>query len=174
MTQVLVAYASKRGATEAIAMAIADVLRDEHFAVDLKPVADVTSLAGYEAVVLGSAVYMGQWMRDAERFVRQFADVLQTTPMWIFSSGPTGEGNPADLMNGFQYPEKLEPYISRMKLQEAILFHGALDMEQLNWLERRMIKAVQAPLGDFRNWHSIKLWAQHIADTLQLVAVAHP
>lgn len=170
MSKILVTYASKRGATEEIADAIVEVLKNDGLDVILLPVSSVTSIEGYDAIILGSAVYIGQWMRDANKFVKEYLDDLSHIPTWIFSSGPTGEGNPSDLMNGFQYPEKLEPYISRINLQEAILFHGALDMTELNWLERRMIKTVEAPLGDFRNWHSIKLWAQHIADSLHLVA----
>lgn len=170
MISVLVAYVSKRGATEEIAATIAHVLRDEGLAVDLLTAGEVESLEGYDVVIFGSAVYIGQWLRDANRFVKTFVDDLSRVRTWIFSSGPTGEGNPSDLMNGFQYPPVLEPYISRINLQGVVLFHGAIDFNELNWLERRMIKTVKAPLGDFRDWESIKLWAQHIAASVQLVA----
>lgn len=86
--RVLVAYASKLGSTAEIAETIAHVLRDGgHHAVAL-PARDVTSLEGYDAVVLGSALYAAYWQRDAHRFVDRFREDLKARPLWLFSGGP--------------------------------------------------------------------------------------
>ena len=90
MTKVLVAYASKRGATVEIAEAIAEKLRERHLVVDCRPARSVENLFGYDAVIIGSAVYFNRWRPDAMRFLRRHASRLADLPFWTFSSGPVG------------------------------------------------------------------------------------
>jgi len=86
--RVLVAYASKLGATREIAETIAQTLRDGgHLAVAI-PTRDVASLEDVDAVILGSAVYAAYWQRDARKFVDRFHDQLKARPLWLFSGGP--------------------------------------------------------------------------------------
>jgi menaquinone-dependent protoporphyrinogen oxidase len=58
---VLVAYASKHGSTEEIARFVTDRLRERGIDADAAPVQEVSDLSGVEAVVLGSAIYLGSW-----------------------------------------------------------------------------------------------------------------
>ena len=58
--QILVAYATKYGATKEIAEKIGQVLRQAGLRVEVLPAAQVDTLAPYQAVVLGSAVYAGR------------------------------------------------------------------------------------------------------------------
>jgi len=83
-----VAYASKHGSTAEIAEAIGDELRAAGRTVDVRDAGEVTDLAGYDAVVLGSATYMRRWRREARRFLRHHASALADCPFWVFSSGP--------------------------------------------------------------------------------------
>jgi menaquinone-dependent protoporphyrinogen oxidase len=86
--RVLVAYASKLGATREIAETIAQTLRDGgHLAVAI-PARDVASLEDIDAVVLGSAVYAAFWQRDARKFIDRFHEELTARPLWLFSGGP--------------------------------------------------------------------------------------
>ncbi len=59
--KILVTYASKYGATAEIAGKIGDVLRQAGLQVDLFSFDGVRDLAPYQAVILGSGVYIGQW-----------------------------------------------------------------------------------------------------------------
>ena len=68
--QVLVAYATKYGATTEIAEKIGQVLRQAGLSADVLPVDRVGDLSTYRAVVLGSAVYIGQWRKEAVRFLK--------------------------------------------------------------------------------------------------------
>ena len=41
--------------------------------------------------MLASAVYTGHWLKEAREFSSRLAPVLATRPVWLFSSGPTGD-----------------------------------------------------------------------------------
>jgi menaquinone-dependent protoporphyrinogen oxidase len=163
---VLVAYATKYGATAEIAEKIGQVLRDAGLEADVLPAEDVGGLDGYRAVVLGSAVYVGRWRKQAVRFLEARAEELARMPVWLFSSGPTGEGDPLELVQGRKIPGKLQPLVDRIGPHDVAIFHGALDSDKLNVLHRWMIKQVDAPAGDYRDWEAIAAWAGSIASAL--------
>jgi menaquinone-dependent protoporphyrinogen oxidase len=87
--------------------------------------------------------------------------------VWLFSSGPTGEGDPVELANGWRFPKSLQPVVDRIQPRDVALFHGALDVTKLNAIEKWMIKRVEAPVGDFRDWDAITSWAMAITDVLK-------
>src|SRR6185436_7425844 len=91
MSRVLVTFGSNHGATAEIADVLAETLCACGLDVDCVEAGDVDSLDGYDAVILGSAVYMRRWRREARRFVRHFAGELAQRPFWVFSSGPIGD-----------------------------------------------------------------------------------
>jgi menaquinone-dependent protoporphyrinogen oxidase len=160
---VLVAYASKHGSTEGIARAIADRLNELGVSADVQTVGDVDGLAALDAVVLGSAVYAGSWMKEAVEFVHRHAEPLAERPVWLFSSGPLGEEVEDDEEQPRQLPE-LRGLIGPI---EHRIFFGALDRSKLGFGERMMVKAVKAPDGDFRDWDTIRAWADGIAAELR-------
>ncbi len=164
--RILIAYATKKGATAGIAEKIGEVLGKEGFPAEVLPVGQAGDPSLYDAVVLGSAVYLGQWQKEAAGFLERHADKLAERPVWLFSSGPTGEGDPVALLKGWHFPESLQPLIDRIKVRDICLFHGMLDPDKLNLIEGLAIKAVKAPLGDFRNWKSVESWATGIAEAL--------
>jgi menaquinone-dependent protoporphyrinogen oxidase len=165
--RVLVAYATKYGATAGIAEKIGQVLREAGLQADVLPADQVADLAPYGAVVLGSAVYIAQWRKEARAFLEANQEVLAGRPVWLFSSGPTGEGDPVELLNGWRLPEKVQPLADRIQPRDIAVFHGAVEPGKLNFLDRTLIKKVEAPTGDFRDWDMIAAWAVSIADELK-------
>lgn len=166
--KVLVAYASRYGATEEIAMVIGQALYDAGLEVDVRDVRTVEGPEGYTAVVLGSAVYAGQWQESAAKFLQKHAAELAKRPVWLFSSGPTGEGDAVELMKGWNFPENLRETAERIHPQEIVFFHGYLNLERMNLAERMLIKAMRAPTGDFRDWEQIVAWGQKVAAALRV------
>jgi menaquinone-dependent protoporphyrinogen oxidase len=165
-THVLVAYASKYGATKEIAQRIGQQLVDAGLQVDVLPVDQVDGVTSYQAVVLGSAVYAGQWREDAVVFLAANEYTLADIPVWFFSSGPTGRGDPVELMKGWHFPKAQQGIADHIKPRDTALFHGVLDMHKLNFAEKIIIKGIGAALGDFRDWDAIIAWANGIAETL--------
>jgi menaquinone-dependent protoporphyrinogen oxidase len=165
--QILVAYATKYDATAEIAEKFGQVLRQAGLQADVLPVDQVSDLEPYKAVVLGSAVYIGQWRKEAVRFLQANEKMLAERPVWLFSSGPTGEGDAVELLKGWRFPEAQKPIVDRIRPREIIVFHGALDPEKMNFIEKTVIKNVKAPVGDFRDWDAITSWAASIAEALK-------
>ncbi len=165
--QVLVAYASKYDATAEIAEKIGEVLRQAGLRADVLLAEHVRDLTPYQAVVLGSAVYVGQWRKEAATFLEAHEKELVGRPVWLFSSGPTGEGDPVQLLKGWRFPDALKPIADRIKPRDIAVFHGNLDMKKLNLAEKLIVKGLKAPLGDFRDWEAITAWAMAIAAALK-------
>lgn len=166
---VLVTAASRHGATEEIARALRDELAavgvDASFARPEDAVVD----AGVEAVVVGSAVYFGRWLEPARRFVHDNAAGLAARPVWIFSSGPVGDGERAVPRNN---PVNVADVVSFVHPLEHRIFGGRLDRETLSLTERAFTRTLRAPEGDFRDWDEIRDFARRVAASL--VAVSSP
>jgi menaquinone-dependent protoporphyrinogen oxidase len=170
--QVLVAYATKYGATAEIAEKIGQVLRQAGLRTDVLPADRVSDLTPYKAVVLGSAVYIGRWRKEAVKFLQANETVLAEKLVWLFSSGPTGEGDPVELTQGWRFPGKLQPIADRIAPRDIAVFQGAVDVGELNFIEKWMLKNVKAPVGDFRDWEAITSWATDIAAVLREAGLA--
>ena len=137
------------------------------FETDMLPTDRVSDLAPNKAIVLGSAVYVGLWRKEAVAFLEANEKAMAKMPVWFFSSGPTGEGDPAQLMQGWRFPEAQQPIANRIQPRDIAFFHGVLDMKKVNLAEKLVIKGLKAPVGDFRDWDAITSWAATIADALK-------
>jgi menaquinone-dependent protoporphyrinogen oxidase len=108
-----VAYATKYGATAEIAEKIGQVLRQAGLRTDVLPTDRVSDLSPYKAVVLGSAVYIGRWRKEAATFLKANEKALAERPVRLFSSGPTGEGEPVELTKGWRFPKTQASHLTQ-------------------------------------------------------------
>lgn len=159
---VLVAVASKHGSTWEIAQTIGEVIADYGINVTVAQVDDFADISDYDAIVLGSAVYMGRWMRSARTFIRKHLRVLQSRPVWLFSSGPAS--NPHHQTN--QQSVDIEGIATRTSAIEHQVFAGRIDETHINTSERLILNLVHARQGDYREWGAICAWANNIAEML--------
>ncbi|HET8523708.1 MAG TPA: flavodoxin domain-containing protein [Thermomicrobiales bacterium] len=166
----LIAVATKHGSTHGIGEAIAEELRAYGNDVDVSAVGDITSLAPYDAVILGSAVYMGHWLAEARKFIATHQQALITRPVWLFSSGPVGR----DQSKRPEDPSGLETLMAEAGARGHRTFHGKLDPSQLGLPDRLMVKLVKAPAGDFRDWDDIQAWARAIANSVRPATALAP
>ncbi|RPI79924.1 MAG: protoporphyrinogen oxidase [Chloroflexi bacterium] len=165
---ILVTYASKYGATKEIAEKMGKVLRKEGLHADIAPVDTIQDLNSYKAVIMGSAVYIGKWPKEAENFLRANEKKLAHLPFWLFSSGPTGEGDPVKLVDGQRLPAALQPVADRIQPRDVAVFHGYINPDKVNAIEKWAIKSlVKKPFGDFRDWDAIASWTTGIAAALK-------
>jgi menaquinone-dependent protoporphyrinogen oxidase len=156
--RVLVAYASKMGATAGIADAIGAEIRTYGHQVDVCEVSTVGSITEYDAVVLGSAIYIRRWRPEAVHFLRKHARELRDRQVWLFHSGPVGpDSDQVQTM-----PAKVERLAHRIGATPAVTFAGRLTPETAQGLLARRIAATHLA-GDSRNWPAIKAWAEDVA-----------
>jgi menaquinone-dependent protoporphyrinogen oxidase len=165
--KVLVTYSSKHGSTAEIAEKIGSVLKEAGIDVAVMSVKQAGAPSAYGAVVLGSAAYVGQWRKDAVKYLQDNAASLAQRPVWLFYSGPSGEGDPVKLLDGRIFPDKLKPTIDTIKPRDTVVFHGDVRPEKFGTMERFVIKRVKSPVGDFRDWDMITAWAMSIAGELK-------
>ena len=165
--KILVAYASKHGATADIAEKIGQLLSQEDLDADIMPANQVVDVTQYDAFIIGSASYIGQWRKEASKFLGTNEKLIAGRPVWLYSSGPTGEGDAVELMKGWRFPGRLRPIIDRMKPRDIAIFHGSIDTKKLGFFEKLIVRAVKAPIGDFRDWDSITSWTKAIIDELK-------
>jgi menaquinone-dependent protoporphyrinogen oxidase len=162
---VLVAYASKRGSTAEIAEAIAEELRECGLVVDCVPADQVATVEPYDAVVLGSAVYIKHWRGDARRFLRHNADGLSRRSFWVFSSGPVGEGSD-EIEQGWVEPPRIVERVEALGVREHVVFGGRVPTPPKNRLERALVERTTPKYRDCRDWREIRAWARAIGAAL--------
>jgi len=167
MSPVLVTYASKHGSTREIAERVAAVLSDSGLKTQVEPVEAVSDPTPYRAIVLGAAMYMGFWMKSAKRFLVTHEQALAEREVWMFVSGPTGEGDAEELLEGRLVQPVLEPVLERIAPRDVHVFHGRIDPDDLGWFERFIVRGVKADTGDYRSWEAIEAWARGIAGALR-------
>jgi menaquinone-dependent protoporphyrinogen oxidase len=160
--KILVTVGSRHGATDEMGAAVRAALNDAGMEAEQVAPEQVTSLDGYDAVVIGSGVYGGRWVDSARRFVDGHLDELRTRPVWLFSSGPLGEPPKPD-----EEPAEGMEMATRVGAREHRVFAGSLDRDKLNFGERVIVGLVKAPYGDFRSWPTISAWAGSIARVLR-------
>jgi menaquinone-dependent protoporphyrinogen oxidase len=165
---ILVTYASTYGATKEIAEKIGGVLLQAGLQVEILPVKDVKDVTSYKAVILGAALYVGKWHKKAEEFIKNFEKDLAARQVWLFSSGPTGEGDPLELVDGQALPGYLQPLANHIRPLDITVFHGNIDPQKVNFMEKFAIKSiVKKPFGDYRDWDMISAWAVNVANALK-------
>lgn len=171
---ILVAHASKHGATEGIAERIGSTLTAAGHDVDVRPMRDADDVSDYDAFVVGSATYLGRWMKDATAFVRRNADTLASRPVWLFSSGPVGEKKTDEEgrdLREVSEPRELPELVEAVHPLRHRVFFGAVTPSRLTFAERalRHLPAGREllPEGDFRDWPDVDAWAEEIAARLR-------
>lgn len=159
---VLIGVASRHGSTEGIADVLAETLEKEGIEVHIFKPDEITSVEGYDAAIIGSAVYGGDWLDEAKSLVRRHAIDLRHMPVYLFSSGPIGSPAFPKLHRSVH----IEPLLHVCKAREHQVFMGAISGEHLSRFERLMAKLVHVPAGDYRDWGDIVAWARHLAEEI--------
>ncbi|HVN17146.1 MAG TPA: flavodoxin domain-containing protein [Dongiaceae bacterium] len=174
--RVLIVYASRYGGTQGIAERVGAVLRQHSLEVVVESVEQASDPADYDAVVIGSAAYYFRWMKKATDFVRRNRSALAERPVWLFSSGPLGtktvDEQGRDVCE-VTVPKEVAEFKESIHPRGHRVFFGALIREKLGFAHRLMLKLpvnrdnAVFPLGDFRDWKAIELWASEIAGELK-------
>ncbi|MEU9126900.1 flavodoxin domain-containing protein [Kitasatospora sp. NPDC048540] len=160
--KILVAYGSKHGATAGIAEEIGRALEEDGFDADVVPASDVRDVTGFDAVILGSALYAGHWQRSALSCADRNAEALAHRPVWLFSSGPVDSS--AEQQEIPPVPGAAKA-VEHLHARGHVTFGGSLTSETPGWIARGLVKHGKG--GDFRNPEQIRSWAREIGNELR-------
>jgi len=166
LNTVLVAYATRYGSTREVAEAVAAALGERGLQVELQPARQVRSLAGYGAVVLGAALYMYHWHKDALRFLSRHRDALAGRPVALFALGPTHF--PHDEEEWRNSRAQLDKDLAQLPWLAPVaveMFGGNYDPQKLGFPLRLLAGA--EPASDIRDWPAIRAWAEGLAGKLR-------
>lgn len=159
--RVLVIVASKHGSTAEIAEALGRGLSERGIIAEVKDASSVSELAGYDALLLGSAVYAGRWMKSIRELVELRHEELLGRPVWLFSSGPVGEP-----LRPAEDPVDVATIAAALDTRGHRVFPGKLDKSKLGLAEKALVMSMRVPDGDYRNWDEVAAWAGEIAAAL--------
>ncbi|CAM5481229.1 flavodoxin [Streptomyces spiroverticillatus] len=160
--KVLVAYATKNGSTEEIARTVARTLDKEGVFAEPRAASEVADVREYDAVVLGSGLYAGRWLKDARRLAARQRTALAARPVWLFSSGP---------LDPSAGEREIPPVGGARRIRDRVdarghaTFGGCLEPGAQGRMARMIVE--QGKGGDFRDFDAIAAWAHGIAAELR-------
>lgn len=163
MTKVMVAYATKMGATEEIAQAIGTELRRAGLEVTVANARGMTDLGGYDAAVVGSALYLARWRPEAVRLLTQQSKRAAKIPVWLYQSGPLDDEEAAKAHA--PVPKNVHRLAVLLDAVPPATFGGRVEAATAQgFLARKMAHGSKA--GDYRDFDAIGRWATEIAGQL--------
>jgi menaquinone-dependent protoporphyrinogen oxidase len=178
----LILYGSHFGATKGTSEEIARILRENN--VDVKIVnareEKVKDISEYGLVVVGSGMAMGNWVSEAEDFLKKFQKDFENKKLALFIStlkpieekeGKTGQ---IERTRKIGLTDKILKY--HLKPLTLGIFGGSLDYNKMSFLTRKAMevgyksllqkhgfKDVKPGVYDLRDWDEIRRWAREIA-----------
>jgi len=178
----LIVYATRYGATKGIAEEIAKVLQEQNFEVKVVNVKEekIKDILEYGLIVVGSGMALGNWVNEAEDFVKKFRKELENKKLALFISSlkPVEEKQgKTDLVARIQ-KIGLDDKILKYNLKPIALgiFGGIIDYNKLGFLLRKGMevgyksalqkhgfKEVEPGVYDLRDWDAIHNWAKELA-----------
>jgi menaquinone-dependent protoporphyrinogen oxidase len=159
--KILVTYASQYGSTGGVADAIGKELCSQGVSADVALIKHASSVSSYQGVVIGSAIYRGKWLPEALDFVQKNREILRQVPVTYFLvcmslAHPTDENRAKAL----SYMDPLLNAVPEIRPVGIGTFAGALDYNNLSWINKKILKSKGTPEGDFRDWDAIRAWAR--------------
>ncbi|MDE4908958.1 flavodoxin domain-containing protein [Methanogenium marinum] len=162
--RVLIAYATKYGTTKEIAEEIQDVLAENGIESDLTNVMETGIIDSYDAVILGSPVYMGKMLVEAREFCQHYRPYLKNIWLAIFVDGISccnpGETNTSPLIAAIRDMHEYVRPVMEMG------FSGAFSPVNLSEADAQIADMVHPPVGDFRDHEAIRIWAREIVSAI--------
>jgi menaquinone-dependent protoporphyrinogen oxidase len=166
--RVLLTWGSKHGGTEGIAQIVGQVLTARGFEIVSAPVREITTLDGFDAVVVGSGLYANRWLPNVRRFLNRHLAQLRRVPVWFFSSGPLDDSADHEQISS---PTQVAVLAERVGALGHVIFGGRLESTVRDFPARAMAKT---NAGDWRNPERIRGWASQLAEALPRARAGTP
>ncbi|QBJ96842.1 hypothetical protein ERC79_13435 [Rhodococcus sp. ABRD24] len=170
---VLVGYATANGSTRGVAEAITASIKRSGEDVDIRPLGETTSVAGYRACVFGSAIHNGQWLTEASEAIERLSTDLRGRTVWAFSVSSVGTTSTflspllaRGLRRATPEPRAVATLRSTARVRDHRFFAGAIAPGDWPGTGRIVFRMMGGHYGDARDWHDIDNWAADICANL--------
>lgn len=165
MSRVLVVYGTKSGCTAGVAERIGSALAAAGVSVDVAPAEENPDPAGYDGVIVGSGVRVGQWHATTKEWVAENADALKVRPTALYTVCLTVATDQDKVEEVRAYTD---PILAGSGIEpiDIGLFGGWFEPKRFSFIERTVLKAMKAPQGDHRDWDAIDAWVAGVAPKL--------
>ncbi len=158
---ILVAYATRAGSTGEIAAAIGETLAARGFRVEVRPVTENPTVTDYQAIILGSAIRMGNWLPEMVKFIEANQHTLNQMPVALFTVHMLNAGE--DETSRAARAAYTAPIHALLPDAPQVFFTGLMDFSRLSFLDRFISRMVKAVESDQRDWEKIRAWAETIS-----------
>ena len=179
--KVLIAYGSRYGSTEEIAIKLASFLNKKEIKttlLDLKKKSN-PNLDGYDGIIVGSSVKITKWMKEPQRFLKQNRELLKGKKLALYVSCMSVLTDPK-----YAQEELLEKVMEnagvKADLYEA--FGPLMDLgenSRMGFLDKKIAQSVMMGLSkelgleldmkgrnDLRDWDKINQYAKKFTELL--------
>src|SRR5690625_1946217 len=138
---------------------IGEVMRGRGLEVDVLALEEVTDVREYDAVIVGTAVYMGHWITKEREILTKHRLAVLDSLVWLYNASPIAVHAEVNLMN-------VEELLQLVDAREHKLFRGSIARRNLSVAERLLIMSLGVNDGDYRDWAEIRAWADEVARDL--------
>lgn len=166
--KVLIAFATNYGSTYTVAEKVAEVLCGHGYMVDLRFAKNVTpaELLDYDAVIVGSCIYIEEWHEDALQFLENNQDTLSGIPVALYCvNGLLGMN--FDTKEELVEEHYLQPMYTRFpKIHpvDVTAFAGVVNYRILKFKDWWLLHLMFMPRGNWTDFDAVESWAQEISD----------
>jgi len=124
--------------------------------------AEIADLDGYDAVIVGGALYNNRWHTDATDFLHRYAHLLQHLPLWFFSSGPLDD---SARLGDLAPATSVAKLAREVEVSGHMTFGGYLDKAPKGFFARQMARRYA---GDWRDPQQVAEWVHVICRQIEL------
>ena len=160
--KILIAYGTAAGSTAEVAQAIGEEIEKAGTQVDVRPVEEVKSLEGYDAIILGSAVRAFHLLGNTRKFLRKHRRAMQNIPVAFFLVCMTMK-EPTD-ENIVTAKKFAEPMLAVKDPVDLGLFAGCMDPDKVTGFFGKVMQ--NQPKEDCRDWDQIRAWGRDMHQKL--------
>lgn len=167
--KILIAYDTVHGATSTIADKIGKVLCEQGFQVDLMLARKVKDVSSYDAILIGTPIYYGEFLPGIKSFLNKHQQSIAGKPHVLFVNCTYLKEDTEEIRNKVMelWVNPMLEKFPEIKPLNIGLFGGKILFSELYPVEYFLMKLMKYEDGDFRDYDKIGAWAESMTETLK-------